>query len=66
MNLYLRDAGVSPGEVVLKAHDAMRRISDDRGVDRRYGRLMFGQFRSLGLCARLRACAHDEGDGAGR
>jgi 2-polyprenyl-3-methyl-5-hydroxy-6-metoxy-1,4-benzoquinol methylase len=43
------DAAVSPGEVALKTHDAMRRISDDRGVDRRYGRLLFGQFRSLGL-----------------
>lgn len=43
------DAAVSPGEVVLKTHDAMRRISDDRRVDRRYGRLLFGQFRSLGL-----------------
>jgi len=45
----LPDAAVSPGEVVLKTHDAMRRISDDRGVDRRYGRLLFGRFRILGL-----------------
>jgi SAM-dependent methyltransferase len=43
------DAAVSPGEVVMKTHDAMRRISDDRRVDRRYGRLLFGRFRSLGL-----------------
>src|SRR5580765_189506 len=51
------DAGVSPGEIVLKTHDAMRRISDDRGVDRRYGRLRFGQFRRLGL-ADVGADAH--------
>jgi hypothetical protein len=40
---------VSPGEVVLKTHQAMRRVNDERGVDRRYGRLLFGRFRGLGL-----------------
>jgi SAM-dependent methyltransferase len=40
---------VSPGEVVLKTHEAMGRLNDERGVDRRFGRLLFGRFRSLGL-----------------
>jgi len=43
------DAAVSPGEVVLKTHEAMGRLSDTSGVDRRYGRLLFGRFRALGL-----------------
>jgi SAM-dependent methyltransferase len=51
------DPAVSPGEVVLKAHEAMRRLNDERGVDRRYGRLLFGRFRALGL-AGLGAEAH--------
>jgi SAM-dependent methyltransferase len=40
---------VSPGEVVLKTHEAMGRLNDERRVDRRYGRLLFGRFRGLGL-----------------
>jgi SAM-dependent methyltransferase len=48
---------VSPGEVVLKTHDAMGRLNDERGVDRRYGRRLFGLFRALGL-AGLGAEAH--------
>ena len=43
------DPAVSPGEVVLKTHQAMGRLNDDRGVDRRCGRLLFGRFRALGL-----------------
>lgn len=43
------DPTVSPGEVVLKTHEAMRRLNEKRGVDRRYGRLLFGRFRALGL-----------------
>src|SRR4030095_15694392 len=39
------DPVVSPGEVVLKTYQAMRRLNDNRGVDRRYGRLLFGRFR---------------------
>ena len=45
------DPAVSPGEVVLKPHQAMGRLNDDRGVDRRCGRLLFGRFRALGLTA---------------
>jgi len=43
------DAIVSPGEVSLKTHRAMDRLSVDRGLDRRYGRLLFGRLRGLGL-----------------
>ena len=43
------DPAVSPGEVVLKTHQAMGRLNDERGVDRRCGRLLFGRFRALGL-----------------
>jgi SAM-dependent methyltransferase len=43
------DPSVSPGEIRLKAHDAMRRLSADRQVNGRYGRLLFGRFRDLGL-----------------
>jgi len=43
------DARVSPGEVSLKTHRAMHRLSVDRGLDRRYGRLLFGRLRELGL-----------------
>src|SRR4029453_11978782 len=46
------DPAVSPGEVVLKTHEAMRRLNDTRAVDRRYGRLLFGRFRALGLASR--------------
>ena len=43
------DAAASPGEVSLKTHEAMHRLSVDRGLDRRYGRLLFGRLRALGL-----------------
>jgi SAM-dependent methyltransferase len=43
------DPSVSPGEVVLQTHEAMRRFNGARGVDGRYGRLLFGRFRALGL-----------------
>jgi SAM-dependent methyltransferase len=43
------DPAVSPHETLLKAHSAMRRLSSDRRVDGRYGRLLFGRLRELGL-----------------
>jgi SAM-dependent methyltransferase len=43
------DAQVSPGEVALKTHEAMQRLGGERRVDRRYGRLLLGRFRALGL-----------------
>lgn len=39
----------SPGEVVLKTQMAMMRLFEDRGVDTRFGRLLFGQLRRHGL-----------------
>jgi SAM-dependent methyltransferase len=43
------DPAVSPHETLLKTHSAMRRLSSDRRVDGRYGRLLFGRLRELGL-----------------
>lgn len=40
---------VSPGEILLKAHVAMLKFLEDGGVDRRYGRLLFGRLRARGL-----------------
>jgi SAM-dependent methyltransferase len=51
------DPAVSPGEVLLKTHQAMGRLNDERGVDRRCGRLLFGRLRALGL-VNLGAAAH--------
>ena len=38
-----------PGEIVLKAQQAMGRFNDQCGVHRQYGRLLFSRFRALGL-----------------
>lgn len=38
-----------PGEVRLKTFEAMGRLNEQRGVERRYGRLLFGRFRDLSL-----------------
>ena len=43
------DTAVSPGEVLLKTHVAMTRFVENRGVDRRFGRLLFGRLRAHGL-----------------
>jgi ubiquinone/menaquinone biosynthesis C-methylase UbiE len=51
------DAAVSPGEVLLKTHVAMGRLSVQDRVDRRYGRLLYGRFRAMGLVS-LGAEAH--------
>lgn len=40
---------LSPGEVLLKTHVAMTRFMNDHGVDRRYGRLLFGRLAAHGL-----------------
>lgn len=40
---------VNPGEVLLKTNGAMRRLNEDRDIDQRYGRLLLGCFRALGL-----------------
>jgi SAM-dependent methyltransferase len=43
------DSVLSPGEVLTKTHIAMTRLMDDRGVDRNFGRRLFGRLRALGL-----------------
>lgn len=43
------DPAMSPGEVLSRTHDAMRRVMDDRGVDRGFGRRLFGLLRARGL-----------------
>jgi SAM-dependent methyltransferase len=43
------DPAASPGEVLSKTHVAMTQIMEDRGVDRRFGRRLFGLLRTLGL-----------------
>ncbi len=43
------DPAVSPGEVFLKVQVAMTKLLEDRGVDRRFGRLLFGRLRAHGL-----------------
>lgn len=43
------DPAVSPGEVFLRTHAAMMSVLEEGGVDRRYGRLLFGRLRAHGL-----------------
>jgi SAM-dependent methyltransferase len=43
------DPALGPGEVLSKTHLAMTRVMDDRGVDRNFGRRLFGLMRTLGL-----------------
>jgi SAM-dependent methyltransferase len=43
------DPVLSPGEILSKTHLALSRVLDDRGVDRTFGRRLFGQLRALGL-----------------
>lgn len=46
---FSADPTLSSGEVVLKTYQAMQRLNTDRGIDGRFGRLLFGRFRALGL-----------------
>jgi hypothetical protein len=43
------DPAVSSYEVLLQTHAAMLRLLEDRGVNRRYGRLLSGLLRQGGL-----------------
>lgn len=43
------DPATNPGEVLSKTYLAMSRIMDEHGVDRRFGRRLFGLLRALGL-----------------
>jgi SAM-dependent methyltransferase len=45
----LPDQTKYPGEILLKTQLAMMRLMDDRGVERRFGRMLFERLRSLGL-----------------
>lgn len=45
----LPDPTVSPGEVRLDTQMAVMRILKDRGVERRFGRLLYGRLRARGL-----------------
>jgi SAM-dependent methyltransferase len=47
----LPDGTIYPGEILLKTQLAMMRLMDDRGVERRFGRMLFERLRSLGLIA---------------
>jgi len=43
------DPSLHAAEVLSKTHVAMARLMEDRGVDRTYGRRLFGCLRALGL-----------------
>ncbi len=43
------DPSLHAAEVLSKTHVAMTRLMEDRGVDRTYGRRLFGCLRALGL-----------------
>src|SRR5208282_1526692 len=45
----LPDPSVSSGEVSLDSQMAVMRILKDRGVERRFGRLLYGRLRAYGL-----------------
>jgi ubiquinone/menaquinone biosynthesis C-methylase UbiE len=45
----LPDPTVSPGEVSLNTQVAVMRMLKDRGVERRFGRLLYGRLRAHGL-----------------
>jgi SAM-dependent methyltransferase len=45
----LPDPTVSPGEVSLDTQLAVMRMLNDRGVERRFGRLLYGRLRAHGL-----------------
>ena len=43
------DATVSPGEVELKSQRALFQAAEERGIERLWGRLLYGRLRALGL-----------------
>jgi SAM-dependent methyltransferase len=43
------DPARSPGEVQLKTQEALFRVVEERGIERRWGRLVYGRMRALGL-----------------
>ena len=47
----LPDPTTYPGEILLKTQLAMMRLVENRGVERRFGRMLFERLRALGLVA---------------
>lgn len=47
----LPDPITYPGEILLKTQLAMMRLVENRGVERRFGRMLFERLRALGLVA---------------
>jgi SAM-dependent methyltransferase len=45
----LPDSTVNPGQVFLETQKAVMRVLQNSGVERRWGRLLFGKMRALGL-----------------
>jgi SAM-dependent methyltransferase len=43
------DPAVSPGEIQLKSQAAFFQVGEERGIERRWGRLLYGRLRALGL-----------------
>lgn len=43
------DPDLSPGEVKLKIQTALFQLVEERGIERRCGRLLYGRMRALGL-----------------
>jgi SAM-dependent methyltransferase len=43
------DPVLSPGEIQLKTQAALFRVVEERGLERRWGRLLYGRMRALGL-----------------
>jgi ubiquinone/menaquinone biosynthesis C-methylase UbiE len=43
------DPAVSPGEIQLKSQAAFFQVGEERGIERRWGRLIYGRLRALGL-----------------
>jgi len=43
------DSAISPGEIQLKAQTALLQLVEERGIERRWGRLLYGRLRAHGL-----------------
>jgi SAM-dependent methyltransferase len=45
----LADPAISPGEIALKTRTALFQVMEEQGIERRWGRLLCGRMRALGL-----------------
>jgi hypothetical protein len=43
------DPVLSPGEIQMKTQTALFRVVEERGIERRWERLLYGRMRALGL-----------------